>query len=171
MIKEEIRNEWKRYSVDENRDYSLLEFLEKFREAVGFLKEKGIRVTKELIILSSDDYEKEYRLMDNEKQYYTRRFINRGYKEDDSKTIVKVMDILYHMLDISKEEAENFTEYIAENHMTLTDAISEKYGISIEDVTKYTDTILKSYLDYSTKKVIQYGKEVIDILTEVLLEE
>lgn len=171
MIKEEIRNEWKRYLLDENRDYSLSEFLEKFREAVGFLKEKGIRVTKELIILSSDDYEKEYRLMDNEKLYYTKRFMNRGYKEDDSKTIVKVMDVLYHVLDISKEEAEKFTEYVAENHMTLTDAINEKYGISIEDVAKYTDTILKSYLDYSTKKVIQYGKEVIDILTEVLLEE
>ena len=171
MIKEEIRNEWKRYLLDENRDYSLSEFIEKFREAVVFLKEKGIRVTKELIILSLDDYEKEYRLMDDEKLYYTKQFMNRGYKENDSQTIVKVMDALYHMLDISKEEAEKITDYIAENHLTLTDAISEKYGISIEDVTKYTNTILKSYLEYSTNKVIQYGKEVIDILSEVFIGE
>ncbi len=169
MRKEEIRSEWKRYLLDENKDYSLSEFLGKFKEAVGFLKRKGIRVTKEL--LSSDNYEKEYRLTDDEKLYYTERFMNRGYNENDSKTIVEVMDVLYHLLNISKKEVEKFTEYIAEKHMTLTDAISEKYGFSIEDVNKYTNIILESYLEYGAKKTIQYGKEVIDILSEAFFEE
>ncbi len=165
----EIRNEWKQYMVDESKEYSFSEFFEKFKEAVRFLKEKGIRVTKE--ILSSDDYEKEYRLTDDERLYYTKRFMNRGYAENDSKTIVKVMDVLYHLLDISKEEAEKFTEYIAEKHMTLSDAISEKYGISIDDINEYMNVILESYLEYGTKKTIQYGKEVLDILSEVFPKE
>ena len=169
MRKEEIRNVWKQYLLDENRDYSLSEFTEKFREAVGFLKENGIRVTKE--VLNSDDYEKEYRLTDDEKLYYAKRFMNRGYNENDSKVIVKTMDALYHILNVSKEEAEKFTEYAADNRMTLTVAIRKKYGIPIEDVIKYTNTILESYLEYGTKKTIQYGKEVIEILSEAFTVE
>lgn len=169
MNKEEIRNEWKQYMVDDNKDYSLPEFVEKFSEAVGFLKEKGIRIKKEL--LESKDFENEYRLTDDEKLYYTKRFMNSGYRENDAKTIVKVMDTIYHMLDISKEEAEKFTEYAADNHMTLTDALSKKYGISLEDTIEYTNIILESYLEYGAKKTIQYGKEVIDILSEAFPEE
>lgn len=169
MSKKEIKTEWKQYMVDENKEYSFLEFFEKFKEAVGFLKEKGIRVTKE--ILSSDNYEKEYRLTDDEKLYYTKRFMNRGYSESDSETIIKVMDALYHMLDITKEQTEKFTEYIAENQMTLSDAISEKYGLSLDEINEYMEVVLESYLKYCIKKSLQYGKELIDILAEVFPEE
>lgn len=169
MRKEKIRNEWKQYLLDESRDYSLAEFLEKFKGAVGFLKEKGIRATKE--ILNLGDNENKYRLTDNEKLYYTEHFMNSGYREYDAKTIVKVMDTIYHILDISKEEAEKFTENAADNHMTLTDAIRKKYGISLEDITEYTNVVLESYVEYGTKKTVQYGKEVIEILAEVFTEE
>lgn len=170
MSKKEIENEWKQYLLDEDKEYELSELLQNFKRAVDFLRTKGLRISK-ISLLTPKDFDKEFHLSEDDKSYYLQRFVNKGYNKHDSETIITVMDALYHMLDITKEQAEKFTEYIAENHMTLSDAISEKYGISLDEINEYMEVVLGSYLKYCIKKSLQYGKELIDILAEVFSEE
>ena len=80
------------------------------------------------------------------------------------------MDAVYHVLDISKEEARQFTLYIAENHLTLTDAIERKYHLSLSEYDDYMEVVLMPYANYCGRKSLQLGKELVDILAVVFAE-
>lgn len=70
------------------------------------------------------------------------------------------MDALYHLLDISKDEAVQLTLYIAENHLTLTEAIEIKYGFSLDECNDFLEIVLAPYVTYCGKKALQGIREL-----------
>lgn len=164
-----MREEWKEFLLDEGKEYTLAQFIEKFKCAVDYLHSKHMRVSSKMLI-KRGEYDLQFHLDEEDQEYYTRVFAKEGYALKDCKKIVEVMDALYHMLDISKEEASCFTLNIAENHLTLSAAIEEKYGISIAECEEYLEKILEPYVDYYAKKTPQYGKEILNIFAEVFLK-
>lgn len=109
-------------------------------------------------------------MSDKDKEVYAKSFEKEGYAPQDCKTIIKVMDAVYHVLDISKEEARQFTLYIAENHLTLTDAIERKYHLSLSGYDDYMEVVLMPYVNYCGRKALQLGKELVEILAVVFAE-
>ena len=164
-----MKEEWKEFLLDDSKEYTLEQFIEKFKQAVDYLHSKHMRIGSQMLT-ERRAYDLQFHLDEIEKEYYTRIFEKEGYALMDCKKIVEVMDALYHMLDISKEEASCFTLYIADNHLTLSAAIEEKYGISIAECEEYIEKILEPYADYYARKTPQYGKEILDIFAEVFLK-
>lgn len=165
MVKE-IKKEWKEYLLDENKECTTDELIECFKKALNYLFLKHIRINSDMLV-NPQRASEQYHLSEPDQENYIMLFQNEGYAAQDSKKMVEVMDALYHMLDISKQEAYEFTLYIAENHMTLTEAIEKRYGISMDDVNEYMDIVLTPYAEYAMKVAEKLGKELLSILSEV----
>lgn len=161
-----VKEEWKQYSLEEGKEYTIEQLVEKFKYAVSYLKAKHVRIDYEMCAFPNRVNEK-YHLSERDKQDYEKAFQNEGYAPQDCKKIVCVMDAVYHILDISKEEAGQFTLYVAEKHLTLTDALKKKYGLSVSECEEYMNTILMPYVDCCREKVFQSGKELMDVLLMV----
>ena len=167
-MSKKVKDEWKQYLLDEEKDYSVEQLIEKFKYAVSYLKSHHLRIVPEMFTDSDPDIvDEKYHLSDKDKEVYAKSFEKEGYAPQDCKTIIKVMDAVYHVLDISKEEARQFTLYIAENHLTLTDVIERKYGLSLKECNEYKESILLPYADYYAKKVIQEGWTLMITLAEI----
>lgn len=168
-MSKKVKDEWKQYLLDEKEDYSVEQIIEKFKYAVSYLKSHHIRIVPEMFT-DSGIVDKKYHLSDKDKKVYAKSFEKEGYAPQDCKTIIKVMDAVYHVLDISKEEARQFTLYIAENHLTLTDAIERKYHLSLSEYDDYMEVVLMPYVNYCGRKALQLGKELVDILAVMFAE-
>lgn len=170
-MSKKVKDEWKQYLLDEEKDYSVEQLIEKFKYAVSYLKSHHLRIVPEMFTDSDPDIvDEKYHLSDKDKEVYAKSFEKEGYAPQDCKTIIKVMDVVYHTLDISKEEARQFTLYIAENHLTLTDAIERKYHLSLSEYDDYMEVVLMPYANYCGRKSLQLGKELVDILAVVFAE-
>lgn len=167
-MSKKVKDEWKQYLLDEKEDNSAEQVIEKFKYAVSYLKLHHMRIVPEMFT-DSDIIDEKYCLSDKDKELYANLFEKEGYTSQDCKTIVKVMDAAYHALDISKEEARKFTLYIAENHMTLTDAIERKYNFSLSKYDDYIEVVLMPYVSYCARKAIQEGLTLIEILSKAFM--
>lgn len=168
-MSKKVKDEWKQYLLDEKEEYSVEQIIEKFKYAVSYLKSHHMRIVPEMFT-DPGILDKKYHLSDKDKEVYAKSFEKEGYVPQDCKTIIKVMDAVYYVLDISKEEAKQFTLYIAENHLTLTDAIEKKYRLSLSEYNDYIEEVLMPYANYCGRKSLQLGKELVDILAVVFAE-
>lgn len=168
-MSKKVKDKWKQYLLDEEKDYSVEQLIEKFKYAVSYLKSHHIRIVHEMFT-DPGIVDKKYHLSDKDKEVYAKSFEKEGYAPQDCNTIIKVMDAVYHVLDISKEEARQFTLYIAENHLTLTDAIERKYHLSLSEYDDYMEVVLMPYVNYCGRKALQLGKELVEILAVVFAE-
>lgn len=168
-MSKKVKDEWKQYLLDEKEEYSVEQIIEKFKYAVSYLKSHHMRIVPEMFT-DPGILDKKYHLSDKDKEVYAKSFEKEGYAPQDCKTIIKVMDAVYYVLDISKEEAKQFTLYIAENHLTLTDAIEKKYRLSLSEYNDYIEEVLMPYANYCGRKSLQLGKELVDILAVVFAE-
>lgn len=162
----EIKKEWQKYLLNENKEYTTEELIEDFKEAVDYLFSKHVRLSSDMLV-NPQRASEQYHLSEQDQAVYLGKFHHAGYAVNDSEKMVEVMDVLYHVLNISKDEAGEFTLYITENHMTLTDAIEKRYGVSMDDVSQYIEMVLTPYADYAKKMAIKTGKELLSILSEV----
>ena len=156
----EIKKEWQKYLLNENKEYTTEELIEDFKEAVDYLFSKHVRLSSDMLV-NPQRASEQYHLSEQDQAVYLGKFHQAGYAVNDSEKMVDVMDVLYHVLNISKDL------YITENHMTLTDAIEKRYGVSMDDVSQYIEMILTPYADYAMKMAIKTGKELLNILSEV----
>lgn len=168
-MSKKVKDEWKQYLLDEKEECSVEQIIEKFKYAVSYLKSHHMRIVPEMFT-DPGILDKKYHLSDKDKEVYAKSFEKEGYAPQDCKTIIKVMDAVYYVLDISKEEAKQFTLYIAENHLTLTDAIEKKYRLSLSEYNDYIEEVLMPYANYCGRKSLQLGKELVDILAVVFAE-
>ncbi|MBU5479351.1 hypothetical protein KQI69_09050 [Eubacterium sp. MSJ-13] len=113
MMGKHVKEEWQQYLLDEKKEYTEEQLIEKFKCAVNYLKEKHMRMDQEMFT-NPDNVDKKYNLSEKDKQDYGKAFQKEGYALQDCKKIMCVMDAVYHVLDISKEDARQFTLYIAE---------------------------------------------------------
>ena len=59
---------------------------------------------------------------------------------------------------------------MAEEKMKLSDALNQKFGIVLDEIDEYMQSVLQENLTYCEKKSVQYGKEFLEILGEILKE-
>lgn len=146
-----MREEWKKYLLDENKEYTDEEIMEKFKNAVSYLQAKHMRY--DLKMLSEPGNKDEwYHLSDSDKANYLQVFLKERYTLESCEKLISTMDAAYHLLNISKEEASRFVLYCAERHLTMTDGIERKYGVSMEEVIEYIDDVLVQYRSYCFSK-------------------
>lgn len=167
MMNKTAREEWKHYLFEEGKDYTLDEAIEKFVEALGFLKSNSMRISVDML-LESENYDLEFRLSDEEKAEYIQKFNKVGYALADCETIVKVMDCMYHTFEISKEDAFEMAKYAAENQLTITQTVNEKLKADLKAVGEFTDTVLAELLNYFKNRTAQYGNELIETINEAM---
>ena len=166
-MSKKIRTEWKKYLFEERKDYTLEEAIEKFMVALDFLKSNSMRVSVDMI-LGNENYDLEFRFSDDEKTQYIQGFSVEGYALRDCEAIVKVMDCMYHTFEVSKEEAFEMAKYAAENHLTITQTVSDKLKADFKAVIEFIDTVLPELLNYFKCRTIQYGKDLIEIINEAM---
>ena len=118
MATQTVRTEWKQYLFDEGKDYTLNEAIQKVTDAVMFLKSKNMRINENLFV-DTAKFDAEFRLSESKKDEYIQIFMNEGYAKEDCKTIVKVMDAIYHTFDITENRAFEVTKYAANNRLNL----------------------------------------------------
>lgn len=167
-MSKKVKDEWKQYLLEEKKDYSIEQIIEKFKHAISYLKLHHMRIVLERFT-DPDLVDEKYRLSNEDKEIYVKSFEIDDYTSQDCKKLIKVMDAVYHTLDISKEEARQFTLYIAENHLTVTDAIERKYGFSLSEYDDYVEVVLMPYVSYCAKKGVQEGVTLIEILSKVVM--
>lgn len=167
-MSKKVKDEWKQYLLDEEKDYSVEQITERFKYAVSYLRLHHIRIVPEMFT-DPDIVDEKYRLSNEDKELYVKSFEIDDYTSQDCKKLIKVMDAVYHTLDISKEEAKQFTLYIAENHLTVTDAIERKYGFSLSEYDDYVEVVLMPYVSYCAKKAVQEGMALIEILSKIVM--
>ena len=167
MTTQTVRTEWKQYLFDEGKDYTLNEAIQKVTDAVMFLKSKNMRITENLFV-DTAKFDAEFRLSESKKDEYIQIFMNEGYAKEDCKTIVKVMDAIYHTFDITENRAFEVTKYAANNRLTLTQAVKDKLNVDFREMGEFVDTVLPKLLDYFVSKTVKYGKELLEIIKDVL---
>ena len=105
-----MREEWKKYLLDENKEYTDEEIMEKFKNAVSYLQAKHMRY--DLKMLSKPGNKDEwYHLSDSDKANYLQVFLKERYTLESCEKLISTMDAAYHLLNISKEEASRFVLY------------------------------------------------------------
>lgn len=166
-MSKKVRKEWEQYLFEAGKDYTLEEAKGKAINATMFLKNKGMRISENLF-LNHEQYGLDYRLSETEKVAYARKFNEEGYAPDDCETIVKVMDAIYHAFDITKDKAYEVSLYAANNHLTLTQAIFDKFNVDFNEVEEFIDTVLPEILKYFVGRTRKYGKELAAIIDEVI---
>lgn len=166
-MSKKVRKEWEQYLFEVGKDYTLEEAKGKVINATMFLKNKGIRISENLF-LHPKQYGLDCRLSEAEKATYARKFNEEGYAPDDCETIVKVMDAIYHAFDITKDKAYEVSLYTADNHLTLTQAIFDKFNVDFSEIGEFIDTVLPEILKYFVGRTKKYGKELDAIIDEVL---
>ena len=139
-MNKKVKEEWKQYLLDENQEYTMDQLSEKFRMAVNYLQSKHIRLNEQML-MNLKVVESQLHLSEQDREQYAAQFQKEGYLPQDSMKMVEVMDALYHLLDISKDEAVQLTLYIAENHYTLTEAIEIKYPISLHECNDFLEKL------------------------------
>ena len=163
-----IREEWKQFLFVEGKEYTVEEAVGQFGRAIKFLKEKGVRVTEQML-LNMAQFDKEFRLSDTEKLTYTKIFCDEGYSFDDSAKIVKVMDVIYHTFNVSMDKVYEMTKYAANNRLTITQTVKDKLYVDFEEIGEYIDTVLPEILKYFLNRTIEYGKELNEMISEVFV--
>lgn len=167
MMNKTVREEWKHYLFEKGKDYTLDEAIEKFVEALGFLKSNSMRISVDML-LGSENYDLEFRLSDEEKAEYIQKFSKVGYALADCETVVKVMDCIYHTFEISKEDAFEIANYAAENQLTITQTVNDKLKADFKAVGEFIDTVLPELLNYFKSRTMQCGKDLIGIINEAM---
>lgn len=162
-----IREEWKQFLFEEGKEYTLEEAIEHFVRAVTFLKGKGVRVTEQLL-LDATQFDREFRLTDEEKETYIKLFCAEGYASEDSAKIVMVMDVIYHTFDVSMDMAYEITKYAANNRLTITQTVKDKLNVNFDEIGEFIDTVLPEILKYFLDRTIKYGKELKEMIHEAL---
>ena len=170
-----IKEEWQEYALDSTKEYTYEEIIEKFKYALSYLQERHMKIDYEISktfmgVIDIDAIGDKYNLSEDENVFYAKEFEKEGYVPEDCQKIVQVMQAVYRVLNISKEEAKDFTLYIAENNLKVTDAIKQKYGFSISEAEEYMDEILVPYVNYALIHTAKLGKEFMDIMSELLSE-
>ena len=158
-MNKKVKEEWKQYLLDENQEYTMDQLSEKFRMAVNYLQSKHIRLNEQML-MNLKVVESQLHLSEQDREQYAAQFQKEGYLPQDSMKMVEVMDALYHLLDISKDEAVQLTLYIAENHLTLAEAIEIKYGFSLDECNDFLEIVLAPYVTYCGKKALQGIREL-----------
>ncbi len=162
-MKGTIREEWKQYLFEEGKDYTLEEAIEKAKEAILYLKNKGVRVTENMLF-NQEQHEKDFRLSELEIQEYIQKFCKEGYAVKDCTTIVKVMDVIYHMFDIDKNKAYEMALYAANNNLTVTKTIKDKMGVNFDEIDEYMNIVLLEIKNYFLERTLECGKELMEML-------
>ena len=171
----EIKEEWQEYALDSSKEYPYEEIIEKFKYALSYLQERHMKIDFEIPrifmgIIDIGAIEDKYTLSEDEKIFYAKEFEKEGYASEDCQKIVQVMQAVYRLLNISKEEARDFTLYIAENNLKLTDAVKQRYGFSMSEAEEYIDEILVPYANYGLIHAAKLGENFINIILESLSE-
>lgn len=166
MKKASVREDWRKFLLDEDQNYTFLEATDILKRSVFYLKEKGIRITEKMLILPKMASQ-EYYLTDTDKAIYMAKFEHERYDIDSCKKLLEVMDAVYHYFDLTKDKSAEFVLYVAENKLKLSDALNQKYGFAVEEIDEYINYILQGNAKYCAKKSSEYGKELLEILSEV----
>lgn len=168
MMNREVREEWKQYLFDEGKDYTFDEAIEKVLNAIKFLKKNGVRVTANML-LDEKKADSEFHLSEMEKAGYIQAFSNMGYAISDCKTIVKVIDVIYHWFDVTKIKAYEMAEYAANNRLTVTQTIKDNLNVDFDEIVEFVDTVLEEMLVYTKAKTVECGKEFAEMINGLLL--
>ena len=70
-MSKKVKDEWKQYLLDEEKDYSVEQLIEKFKYAVSYLKSHHLRIVPEMFTDSDPDIvDEKYHLSDKDKEVY-----------------------------------------------------------------------------------------------------
>ena len=169
MKKTDIKEVWGEFLLDEDEDYTLLEATTVIKKSLLYMKTKGVRITEEMLIFPKIVMQ-QYCLTDVDKAFYMARFKEEQYNTESCEKLLQVMEAVYRYFDLTREETETFVLCMAEKKMKLSDALKQKFGIDLEEIDEYMQSVLQENLTYCEKKSVQYGKEFLEILGEILKE-
>ena len=160
------REKWKQFLFEEGKEYTLEEAIEHFVRTVMVLKDRGVRVTEQAF-LDMQQFDKAFRLVEEERERYIKKFCVEGYASEDSAKIVTVMDVMYHTFDISVDKAYELAKYAANNRLTLTQTVKDKLNVDFEEIREFINTVLPENLEYFRNRTLEYGKELNEMIDEV----
>ncbi len=167
QMSNKLRTEWEQYVFEAGKDYTFEEAIGKVSNALKHLKDMGVRVTEDML-LNNEKFEIDFHLLDEEKERYIQMFNGQGYAVKDCTTIVKVMDAMYHMFDVTTDEAYEMASYAADNHLTLTQTIKDKLKVDIDEVEEFINIVLSNILEFFKGKSIEVGKELSELIADML---
>lgn len=156
MNEKSVRPEWQHYLFEDEKDYSEKEIIDKLTDVFSFFTSRKMRVNF-ILCNNINESKGKTHLSYIDKIKYVKRFEQRGVSADDCHTVVKIMDFIYQNFELSKDEAEDITNYGVRNRLTLPRLIKDKLGVDYNEVSDYIDEVLQNVLEYSILKSVYYG--------------
>lgn len=155
-----VRKEWEQYVFEDGKECTLEEAVKKAVNAFSFLKDKSARIDINMV-LNPEKFEKDFHLSEMEQAKYIQKFNHLGYATHDCATIVKVMDAIYYMFDITKEKAFEMAEYAARNRLTITQTVKDKLSVDFNELVEFEDIVLSGIYDHFAENKVKYDMEEI----------
>lgn len=168
-MKSNFKKEWNAYLFQEGVEYSKSEVIEKIIMMYKFFKSKKMRVDVTLWT-NPKKFEQMYRLTDEEVQKYTEFFKRKLFDSESCNKIVHCMGVVYHMLDISLDEALDFADYTSQNRLTLTKGMKDKFDVDLDEISLYFENVMVKNAKFCVNQVLKYGKELCDDLEKIINE-
>ena len=163
-----MKNEWMNLMC-KDKEYSVEEAVEKYKEIISFLKDKKIRT-----VLDGNGIERivendEFHLAESDKKTILKKYQGEGYTDDSCQKIIQSIDVVYHYYDVSKEYAESIVAYAANHKMTLSKALQDSMDtLGLVEYTEFINTVLPSLQKMYDAVILRYGSKFVIALGNLL---
>lgn len=167
-MNEKMKKEWKKLMC-EDREYSIGEAVEKYKDVILYLKSKNMRTSPTDYGIDNVVVDGEFRLSEEDKKRYFLKYKREGYTDDSCVKIIKSIDTIYHYYNVSVDEAERIASYAIKHKITLTQAIEEcTESIGLTNYIEFLETVFPSVKNMYDSVVLRYGIEFITCLSAAL---
>lgn len=167
-MKNTIKDEWNKYLFQIEKEYSIEEMVDVIWSMFCYLKTNRMRF--DITMLTDPKrFANMYLLSNEEIQTYLRYFKDKQFDDESAMKIVNCMGIVYHMLDISLDEARHFADYTSQNRITLTKGIKDKFDVDLNEINLFLEEVMEKNVVFCFEQAIKCGKEIFKDI-EVMLK-
>lgn len=162
-----IREEWKEYLFQDGIEYTAEGVARVIANMFQYLESKKMRLDITMVT-DPAQFAEMNQLSSEQIEQYINYFENQHYDNESARKIVKCMNVVYHTLDITIDEALDFAEYVSANGLTLTKGMNDKFGVDFNEINLFLVEVMEKNAMFCAKQVINYGREIIEDIKNLL---
>lgn len=162
-----IRDEWKEYLFQDGIEYTTEGIARVLANMFQYLESKKMRLDITMVT-DPAQFAEMYQLSSEQIEQYINYFENQHYDNESARKIVKCMNVVYHTLDITIDEALDFAEYVSTNGLTLTKGMNDKFGVDLNEINLFMIEVMEKNVAFCVKQVVKYGSAIIEDIKKLL---
>lgn len=167
-MNETLRKEWTGF-MREDKEYTIGEAIEKYKEIISYLKSKKIRTSPTEYGVDEIVREDEFHLLKEDKMRYFWLYKTEGYTNESCEKIINSIDTVYHYYDVSKNEAEKIVTYARNQKLTLSKAVEDCISaLGLSDYLEFLEMVFPSIKELYDSIILRFGMNFLNNLEKIV---